>query len=876
MHETEQLLVLIFTFMKNILLLAFSVLICLGKVSANEPDSAYIFAYATAKNNHTNGLHFAWSIDNRNWHAIGSEHSFLKSDYGRWGSQKKLFSPFLFQSADGMWHCIWSLNDTDGAFAHASSADLVYWGRQSYPVVLPDNNVLEPEIAYDRTSQNYVISWISNKSGDDRFYSVTTKDFKNYSEPKKIAGKPNNKQVALLNGNEETGTIRKVSREVVDRLIDAQKLTAYKYGQWGERAYLNPNELKEPVDISIRWMPEKEKSISDMLIGIFFEDINYAADGGLYAELIQNRDFEYNPDDKERKDPNWNGYKAWDVSDNTISFVIDSISPIHINNKNYAALKVKNIGSGLINEGWDGIALKQGEKYDFSVFARSSEMKKGKITVRLIGKNGEVYGEASTKVIAKDWKKYEVVITAGQTVRDARLVLLPQQTGRVDLDMISLFPQNTFKGRKNGLREDLAQTLADMKPRFVRFPGGCVAHGDGLKNIYRWENTIGEPEERKPQRNLWGYHQTAGLGYFEYFQFCEDIGAEPIPVVAAGVPCQNSAHHGCVIGGQQGGIPMNEMAEYVQSVLNLIEYANGDVKTEWGKKRAKAGHPNPFNLKYIGVGNEDLITAIFEERFTMIYNAIKEKYPEITVIGTTGPFCEGTDYVEGWDLATKLTIPMVDEHYYQSPGWFLNNQDYYDRYDRTKSKVYLGEYAAHIPGRHNNIETALCEALHMANVERNGDIVTMTSYAPLLAKEGYTQWNPDLIYFNNTEVKPTVGYYVQKLYGQHAGDAYIPASTHISDGRAEITKRIASSIVRDNTTGDVIIKLVNILPVHVKTKLDLSGITIADKSARLETLKGTLDDKDVVVKEDRIEVDSIFDYQMPPHSFSVIRIKTHK
>lgn len=862
--------------MKNKLLLIFiSVLICMGKVSANEPDSAYIFAYATAKNNNYNGLHFAWSIDKENWHAIGPEHSFLKCDYGRWGSQKKLYTPFLTQAADGVWHCVWSMNDTDGAFAHASSVDLVYWGRQSYPVVLPGNNVLQPEVSYDRANQNYTITWISNKSGDKQFHSVVTKDFKNYSETKKITERAQNKQTVLLNGIEETGTIQRVSWNVVDRLINAQKLTAYKNRQWAERAYLDPNEMKEPVEVAIKWNPEKKKTISDLLIGIFFEDINYAADGGLYAELIQNRDFEYHPDDKEGRDTDWNSYKAWNVSDNTIAFAIDSTSPIHINNRNYAVLDVKNIGSGLINEGWDGIAVKQGEKYNFSVFARSPEEKKGKLSIRLIGKNGEVYGEASTKIIANEWKKYELVMTSKQTIDDARLIILPQLTGQVDLDMISLFPQRTFKGRKNGLREDLAQTLADMKPRFVRFPGGCVAHGDGLNNIYRWENTIGELEERKPQRNLWGYHQTAGLGYFEYFQFCEDIGAEPVPVVAAGVPCQNSAHHGCEIGGQQGGIPMCEMDEYIQTILNLIEYANGDAKSEWGKKRAKAGHPKPFNLKYIGIGNEDLITDIFEERFSMIYKAIREKYPEIIVIGTTGPFCEGTDYVEGWDLATRLNVPLVDEHYYQSPGWYLNNQDYYDRYDRSKAKVYLGEYAAHIPGRHNNIETALCEALHMANVERNGDVVTMTSYAPLLAKEGYTQWNPDLIYFNNTEVKPTVGYFVQKLYGQHAGDEYIPTLMQISDSRAEVNKRIASSLVRDSKTGDIIIKLVNILPVQVKTTLDLSGISIADKSARLETLQGALDDKEAVVKESTIGVNSIFDYQMPAHSLSVIRIKTN-
>ena len=424
------------------------------------------------------------------------------------------------------------------------------------------------------------------------------------------------------------------------------------------------------------------------------------------------------------------------------------------------------------------------------------------------------------------------------------------------------------------MRADLAQVLADLKPRFLRFPGGCVAHGDGIGNIYRWENTIGPLEARNPQRNIWGYHQSFGLGYFEYLQFCEDIGAEAIPVVAAGVPCQNSAHHGCVIGGQQGGIPMEEMDAYVQSILNLIEYANGDAKSEWGKKRAEAGHPEPFNLKYIGVGNEDLISDIFTERFRMIYDAIRKHYPEITVIGTAGPFSEGSDYTEGWKLATELGVELVDEHYYQPPGWYLNNQDYYDRYDRTKAKVYLGEYAAHVPGRHNNLETALCEALHLINVERNGDIVEMTSYAPLLAKEGNTQWNPDLIYFNNSEVKTTVGYHVQKLFGNHAGNEYYSSLIVASDNREDIRKRIASSFVTDAETNDLIIKMVNLLPVAVSSTIDLSKMNIAQgEEANLIVMNGDLDDKSVTPAESAITVSEVLDYQLPAYSLSVIRIK---
>lgn len=374
-------------------------------------------------------------------------------------------------------------------------------------------------------------------------------------------------------------------------------------------------------------------------------------------------------------------------------------------------------------------------------------------------------------------------------------------------------------------------------------------------------------------KNLWGYHQSMGLGYHEYFQFCEDMGAEPLPVLAAGVPCQNSAceHGKLVSGGQQGGIPMEHMDEYVQDVLDLIEYANGDPKkNKWAKMRAEAGHPKPFNLKYVGIGNEDLITDAFEERFTMIYKAVKEKYPEITVIGTVGPFYEGTDYEEGWDLATRLNVPMVDEHYYNTPGWFINNQDYYDRYDRLKSKVYLGEYAAHLPGRPNNIETALAEALYLTAVERNGDIVEMTSYAPLLAKEGHTQWNPDLIYFNNQEVKPTVGYYAQLLYGQNSGDTYLPADRKIDNPRADVQKRIASSVVRDSRTGDLIIKLVNLLPVPVKTSVDCPDMP--SNEAVLKVLSGKPTDREAKPVESSLQVSGKFSYEMPAYSLSVIRI----
>lgn len=849
-------------------------LLCLTAFSAyaKNPTEAYIFSYTSGKS--FDGLHFAWSTDKINWHPIGPEFSYIHSDYGAWGSEKRMVDPVLFLGADGFWHCVWSLNEKDGNFAHASSKDLLYWGRQSYPVVMNNKNCLTPEVTFNKEKEEYTISWLSKDQTETKAWYTTTKDFKKFSETKSlpVSEYKSSRATVLISGKSETGSINKVAWNVVEGLIKTQQLAAYKNQLWAETtktdnerfASLKPVEAKFTVDVS------KSKKISNSLIGIFFEDINYGADGGLYAELVQNRDFEYIPADTKGRDKTWNSTKAWSLKGDASTYVIDSINPIHPNNKHYAKLTIKDAKTALVNEGFDGIAIKAGEKYDFSVFARTVEGKAGKLVIRLVGKNGEVYGEASIPTIGKDWKKYNTTITAKTTEANTSLEIVPQMIGTLDLDMISLFPQKTFKGRKNGLRADLAQPLADLKPKFMRFPGGCVAHGDGLENIYRWKNTIGPLETRKPMSNLWRYHQTVGLGYFEYFQFCEDIGAAPLPVIAAGVPCQNSSTGGA---GQQCGIPMAEMADYVQDILDLVEYANGDVTTKWGKKRAEAGHPKPFNLKYIGIGNEDLITDIFEERFTMIFKAIKEKYPEITVIGTVGPNFEGTDYQEGWDIATKLSVPMVDEHYYQSPGWFIYNQDYYDSYDRSKPKVYLGEYASHLPGRPNNIETALSEALYLTSVERNGDVVSMASYAPLLAKDKHTQWNPNLIYFNNTEVRPTVGYEVQKLYGQNSGDQYIPSETKLSNNQENVKNRIVISVVRDTKTDDLIVKLVNMLPVAVNMSIDLKNGSLENKEAIKSVLKGDPSDKNAKATVSTASLSELTNTELPAYSFTVYRIK---
>jgi alpha-L-arabinofuranosidase len=837
---------------------------------SNEPDSVYLFSYATNKNQNHNGLHFAWSRDKITWYSIGNEYGFVKSDYGRWGSEKKMFDPYLIKGSDNQWHCVWSLNDRENIFAAVSSPDLVYWGRQDYPLVKQGTNCLRPVIKYDEGAKRYTITYIA---ADNKYYRTTTGDFKTYSAVTEVSSAQyiNSSVIIQVDGVEAKGQLHYVPWTVADKLIKTWELKQFKNNQNNETTLQDSVRFAglKPVEATITLQPQHKKPISDLLLGIFFEDINYAADGGLYAELIQNRDFEYALSDKQGRDKDWTSTHSWTVKGDNMTFTIDSASPIHSNNPHYAVLETKTPGAALVNSGFDGIVIKKGEKYNLSLFTKG----KGQLLVRLVSKDNKTLAQTKIALSSSNWKNNTAVLVSSADATDAKLELQPLAKSIIALDMISLFPQNTFKGRKNGLRADLAQTIADIRPRFIRFPGGCVAHGDGLDNIYRWKNSIGPLEARKPQRNLWGYHQTAGLGYFEYFQYCEDIGAEPLPVVAAAVPCQNSGTS-ATGGGQQGGIPMNEMDEYIREVIDLIEYANGDATTKWGRKRAEAGHPKPFNLKYIGIGNEDLISDVFEERFTIIYNAVKKAHPEVTIIGTAGPFFEGTDYEEGWGIANKLNVPMIDEHYYQTPGWFINNQEFYDRYDRSKSKVYLGEYAAHLPGRPNNLETALAEALYLTALERNGDVVAMSSYAPLLAKEGHTQWNPDLIYFNNSEVKPTVGYHVQKLYGLNAGNEYLPSLVNLSNTQEAVKKRIGLSVVRDTKTNDLIVKLVNLLPVSVNTTLDLNGISVIESQATKTVLAGRPADKNSKPVESVVSLTDKTKLEIPAYSFTVIRVKT--
>ncbi len=629
------------------------------------------------------------------------------------------------------------------------------------------------------------------------------------------------------------------------------------------------------------------KAISSDLVGIFFEDLNYAADGGLYAELIQNRSFEYSATEQ----PEWGPFSFWDLVESGGGkghLGLGNARPVHLNNPHYLLLTVTEAGSGVgvANGGFDQIPVEAGKSYEASFWTYQAYMGRRwsgdpaeedepmPVTLRLEAEDGSVLAEATLAVKGREWTRHAATLVPSESSERARFVLLAHKPGCLAVDMVSLFPKDTFQGRPNGLRRDLAEAIADLQPRFLRFPGGCLVHGPGVRHYYDWKATVGPVEQRRAQRNIWGYHQTFGLGYFEYFQFSEDIGAIPLPVVSAGVCCQHagdSPHRG------QEGLPMEEMPAYIQDILDLIEWANGPLDSRWGAVRAAAGHPEPFGLKYLGVGNEDAITEIFRERFRMIHEVLAEKHPEIVVVGTVGPFASGEDYDKGWEFARELDLELVDEHFYMEPQWFWDNRDRYDRYDRDSAKVYVGEYAAHEPDRRNTLRSALAEAVGLLGFERNGDLVQFASYAPLLARRGHTQWTPDLIYFTGTEVYPTINYQVQQLFSLHAGDSALPFElSGVSDGR-----KLAASVVRDSTTGDLIIKLVNgeSSPAPCRFNLISSGNTGYVLSASVlahENADITHEDGQpmaVPVKEESTRVDGRFERVLPPHSLTILRLQ---
>ena len=779
-------------------------------------STCQIFVYSPDP---TAGLHLAYLTDEDKWVDVGQ---LCASDYGPWGAEKKMYNPFVVKANDGTWRALWSVNDHAPQFAVAYSEDLITWRPQDYPIV-KEKGVLDVA-AYQMDDGNFDV-YLKTKQG--KRYVQVTPDFRTFQEDSLEATADEilwQRDTATINGKLYQGCDFEVPA------VHLQYIRSWFKALAEDNAENNrplPKTPAAPLEATLTIEPNKQHRISDKLMGIFFEDISRAADGGLCAELLQNGDFEYNGEDHQHQ---WKATTAWQGNVN-----VATDNGVSQNNPHYAIVG----DTPIYNIGWDGIAAKRGMVYEVSFQARCLDGKKKQLTVALVNKEGLPMAQAKMKVEGDQWAEYQAQLCITDkykgevdTDKDIRFAIFPKGEEKVGVDLVSLKPQDTYKG--HGLRKDLAEAIADLKPRFVRFPGGCMLHGQGLDNIYHWKESVGPQKDRKPAYNIWGYHQSRQLGFYEYFQWCEDMGAEPLPVLAAGVPCQNSVANSLGVAGQQGGIPMKDMPQYIQDVLDLVEWANGDPATsKWAKLRADAGHPAPFHLKMIGIGNEDLISTDFETRYLMICKAVKEKYPQLEVIGTVGPFhWPSSDYIEGWKLAKAHSniIDAVDEHYYEQPGWFINHQDYYDQYDRKAPKVYLGEYASRGA---DALDNALAEGIHLCNVERNGDVVEMASYAPLLSKDGYSNWSPDMIYFNNNNVRASESYKMQRMFGQHAGDTYISSVLELP---AELKKYVGTSVVKDSKTGKTWLKVVNALPRILKLKVGGMGkkeISVGARSAEV-------------------------------------------
>ena len=546
------------------------------------------------------------------------------------------------------------------------------------------------------------------------------------------------------------------------------------------------------------------------MYGVFFEDINFGADGGLYAELIKNRSFEFH-----QPFVGWTPFGNVDVQNE---------NPCFDRNTNYVRLNETGLrrGTGLENNGFTGIGYQQNNTYNFSFFARSMDDNEKKFKIELVSAENNEIGNIELLVQGKTWKKYSCQIKATATSAKGKLRLILQTEGEVDLDHISLFPSETWKNRENGLRKDIVEVLYDLNPGVFRFPGGCIIEGNTLDTRYQWKNSVGPVENRPLNENRWNYtfkhrffpdyYQTYGLGYYEFFLLSEDLGAEPLPVISCGLACQYESTE-CVA--------IDDLEPYIQDAVDLIEFANGPVESKWGKVRAEMGHSASFNLKYLAIGNEQWGEG-YVERLIPFMDVLRKKHPEIKIIGTAGPTPDGEKFDSLWTQMKELQVDLVDEHYYRSPEWFLGNANRYDSYDREGPKVFAGEYAAHHLSRDNNFRSAIAEAAFMTGLERNADIVHLATYAPLFAHVDAWQWKPDMIWFDNLSVVRTPNYYVQQMYANNVGTNILSIT---EDGVYVSGKdSIYASAVVDKNTSEVIIKIANAGDKVHDIKISLNGL----------------------------------------------------
>ena len=564
--------------------------------------------------------------------------------------------------------------------------------------------------------------------------------------------------------------------------------------------------------------------IQPTMYGHFFEDINFGADGGLYAELVKNRSFDFPQN-----------LMGWDVFGKV---TLQDDGPFE-RNPHYVRLSDPGHAhkrTGIENEGFFGIGIKANEKYRFTVWARGENQK---IIVELIDNDtmgeSQVITSQELAINSKEWKKYEVILTPGETQDKAHLRIFLASPGDVDLEHVSLFPVDTWKGRENGLRKDLVQALVDTKPGVFRFPGGCIVEGTDLASRYNWKNSVGPVENRPINENRWhytfphrffpDYFQTYGMGFYELFLLAEDMGAEPLPVLSCGLSCQFQNDD------PKAHVPVDQLDSYIQDALDLIEFANGDTSTKWGKLRANMGHPAPFNMKFIGIGNEQWGPE-YPARLKQFVEAIRKAYPDMKIIGSSGPNSEGEDFEYLWPEMKKLKVDLVDEHFYRPESWFLKSGNRYDNYDRKGPKVFAGEYACHGAGKKwNHFHASLLEAAFLTGVERNADVVHMATYAPLLAHVEGWQWRPDLIWFDNLRSVRTCTWYVQSLYGHYKGTNVVPLTMDKKPvSGQEGQKGLFASAVWDEPSQSYIVKIANTSDQAQKVSLEFKGLK---KSAKL-------------------------------------------
>lgn len=629
------------------------------------------------------------------------------------------------------------------------------------------------------------------------------------------------------------------------------------------------------------------QSVADVqptMWGVFFEDINMGADGGIYAELIKNRSFEFNKP-----------MMGWKVEQQPFvegAVTVQNRQAANLPNPRFLRVQLNNATKerlSITNEGFRGMGIKKNLRYDFSLMYRTSA--NGiKIHIELLNAKNEIIGSTVTNITASTttWKKQTASFNATATELKAQCRIWFEGTGTIDMDMISLFPEDTWKNRPGGMRADMIQKLADMKPGFIRFPGGCIVEGFDLSQRYQWKKTIGPVEDRQLIINRWNfefahrpapdYFQTFGLGFFEYFQLAEDIGGEALPILNCGMACQfNTAEL----------VPLDELDPYVQDALDLIEFANGDVSTTWGSKRAAMGHPAPFNLKFLGIGNENWGPQ-YIERLQIFQKAIKEKYPAIKLVTSSGTDPDGARFDLLNTALRNMNVDFIDEHYYRRPEWFLQNARRYDNYPRTGSKIFAGEWAAQSDKtvsveNKNNWLTAITEAAFMTGLERNAGVVHMASYAPLFAHVDGWQWKPDLIWVDNLNAYGTPDYYVQKLFSLNKGTHVVPITLN-NDVLAGQDSLYASAVV-DKAKNELVIKIVNAsgreqvntLSIEGVKKLASKGTLIVMQENDLSKMNTIERPQDVAPTETTMDVKGKkFEYKSAPYSFSILRIKLLK